>query len=456
MSLLFWITGNNGLTNQGVSDMTWDPTHVIKETGKTGSCIQFSSTENAWTDALTLSRELSSFTISFWHKITGSTNSVGLLNIEPVSGSTITLSQQDSSFIVSKFPTENPDSWDGVFGEWKHVIYSYNNYTGTHTLYINGFEATKNVGDFSAIKVKFGAGEFCDIRIYDEAISMRQIKDITSGLIAKYPLGNPTQFQKFGLTDSSGFGHRAIPGIETKALSWSDRAVVGYGSFSPNNTNYLKCGHLSYDSNALSLSIWVYFDSWINLNSETFGLISFTGTDTGLSIINGEFVASISVEEGSKTTTYKAVYSVSGLKKGWHMLSTNFIIYPGDSIQISPLIDGKYVNTINITDRESATIHNPNDSVLIIGGTSDGVPMSKGLLSDCRVYATAVYSYAKMYETRVEVDNEGNLYGFGLTDSDDGNNKMTSTGLIGGEIIEGEDKFKAFDKQFKCNEYCDI
>ena len=105
MSLLFWITGNNGLTNQGIADIPWEPTHVINEHGKTGSCIQFSSTENAWTDALTFTSNLKSFAISFWHKIPGSTNSVGILNITPISGPAITLEQEDASFTTTMFPT---------------------------------------------------------------------------------------------------------------------------------------------------------------------------------------------------------------------------------------------------------------------------------------------------------------------------------------------------------------
>ena len=105
MSLLFWITGNNGLTNQGIADIPWEPTHVINEHGKTGSCIQFSSTENAWTDALTFTSNLKSFAISFWHKIPGSPNSVGILNITPISGPAITLEQEDASFTTTMFPT---------------------------------------------------------------------------------------------------------------------------------------------------------------------------------------------------------------------------------------------------------------------------------------------------------------------------------------------------------------
>lgn len=457
MALLFWITGNDGLNNRALSDIDWTPNYTVSDNGKTGSCIKFTDTENSWADALTLPKAISSFTISFWHKMTGSSNSVGILNVEPSSGSPVTLSQQDSSFKLSKFTITNPDSWDGVFGVWKHIIYTYESETQTHKVNVNGFEAIKEVGSIDEItQLKFDTGEFCDIRIYDEVLSSRQKKDLSSALIAYYPLGNPTNNNRFGLTDSSGFGHNAIPGISDHLLSWSDKAVVGYGSFSPNNTNYLNCGHVSFSDNKMSLSIWVYFDSWSSLGSESYGLITFSGTNTGLTIVNGELSASIEVTEGDTNKTYKESYNITNLKKGWHMFSANLSIFDGDSIQISLLIDGKYINTTTMDDENNAVIYNPESSLLYIGATSTGVPMPKGFLASCRVYANPIYNYGRLYENKVEIDNKGNLYGYGLTESATGENSMANTGLIGGAVVEGESTFKAFKGTFKCREYHDI
>lgn len=457
MALLFWITGNDGLHNQALSDIDWNPNHEILEGGKTGSCIRFNSTENTWTNALTLPKAISSFTVSFWHKMPGSTNSVGLLNIKPSAGTSVTLSQQESSFSLSKFPSSNPDTWSDVYGTWKHIVYSYDNATQTHKIIVHGFEAYKEIGAIDPItEVMFGAGDFCDIRIYDEAISLRQIRDMASALIAYYPLGNPTNNNRFGLTDSSGFGHNANPGVANHLLSWSDKAVVGYGSFSPNNTNFLNCGHITFSSSSISMSIWVYFDSWSSLGSETYGLVTLSGTNTGLTITNGELKASLEVDEGSTKRTYQDSYDVTGLKKGWHMFSANLCLFEDDSIQVSLLVDGKYANTVNEDNEGNASLYNPDTASLYIGATSSGVPMPKGFLANCRVYANSFYGYGKIFQNKIEIDNKGNLYGYGLGESATGETSMSNTGIIGGQIVEGETTIKAFANTLKCKEYHDI
>lgn len=255
MSLLVWLPLNGNLKNKGVGTLSSDfsissPTYSA---GKTGNNLKISSQQSnvVTIDELTNKRNV---TISFWFC--------------PNSGNTFGQWRDVISFgvsngtTVSSFRMEASSSTGKNFGWWGNGIlttdvgccgYTLNLDTWYHITivlngttikkYINGglqetftiptsyannyyFTGTMTLGDISMYV------SLADVRIYDECLSVKQIKEISKGLVLHYPL-------------NSGYGNENLL-VNTYEGYYGNGTVLTDETYNGFKIRYLKYEGTSY------------------------------------------------------------------------------------------------------------------------------------------------------------------------------------------------------------------
>lgn len=200
MSLLVWLPLNGNLENKGIASISTTKTPVYMD-GKMGKAISLTS-------RVTFSGlpKLSNFTIAFWAKVESCTR-----NWPDLLGFTCKQADDSSaasfrfeSTISSRACSFHNNSPEGIstasriliqnYNEWHHVAVSYNG--GKLYSYIDGKLTYTDTGLGGYLTSSFWIGEspitgaMNDLRIYDECLSVKQIKEISKGLVLHYPLNS--------------------------------------------------------------------------------------------------------------------------------------------------------------------------------------------------------------------------------------------------------------------------
>lgn len=205
MALQVWLPLNGNLNNYGadgsVSNIPY--TAASFANGKTGKNLVIS---NAKSTSVTFSSlvGLTEFTISCWYKFTSGntfTTWADLMSLGSGSGTlrfeTCNATGGSSAWYGNGMDSSGTAHHSVVADTWYHDCIVV---TGsTITRYINGnsigtiTKTTANVtltGAFSLGDAGMYGG-LADVRIYDECVSTKQIKELSKGLILHYPLNNP-------------------------------------------------------------------------------------------------------------------------------------------------------------------------------------------------------------------------------------------------------------------------
>lgn len=200
MSLQVWLPLNGNLENKGIASINTTNTPVYID-GKIGKAISLNS-------RVTFSGlpKLSNFTIAFWAKVESCTQSwADLLGFtckqaDDSSAATFRFEATTSSRACSF----HNNALEGIstasriliqnYNEWHHVAVSYNG--GKLYSYIDGKLTYTDTGLGGYLTSSFWIGEspitgaMNDLRIYDECLSVKQIKEISKGLVLHYPLNS--------------------------------------------------------------------------------------------------------------------------------------------------------------------------------------------------------------------------------------------------------------------------
>jgi len=218
MSLRVWLPLNGDLTNNGLSDVTVTNNNAAVDTaGKIGSCYSFGTASSYLTmPSTTMTSLTDECTLSFWLYIiswntayatffqagTGSNpwnNYVfGVLRNSQTSKLCFTITNKDNTSSSASYLTSDLST-----STWYHLTFVYK--TGHCLIYINGVlykdYTTTIVPKFSDIsKITIGTCnnissyqtncKLNDIRIYDHALSPKEVKLISQGLVAHYQLNS--------------------------------------------------------------------------------------------------------------------------------------------------------------------------------------------------------------------------------------------------------------------------
>ena len=308
MALQVWLPLNGNLEQNGVSSTIADSNNIsINSNGKIGKCIEFNTSitsgiysnnfnTNLWTEcSITLWLKIVSFNETWdTYLQIGDGNTpwnsyvVGLLRNNGNSNLVFCISNGTTSTQAS-FTTPNLET-----GTWYHIACVYK--PGHCLIYINGNlhadNTTTIVPNFSSSTKLFIGGlssayktKSCmnDLRIYDHALSIKEIKDISKALVCHYPLDggfgampnlckgtntNSTSTNVFGYGEQTGGSTRTIELIDNIYCAKITRNTTAHSGWA-----YLYYNNLDYPSIKTSTTYTVSFD----LIGSGDGTISFAG-----------------------------------------------------------------------------------------------------------------------------------------------------------------------------------
>ena len=286
MSLQVWLPLNGDLNNQGLNGAAAITTNsaTVNTNGKIGSCYLFDGTSNYMQFSNFNMDNLLGFSIACWLKPV--TDSVGGLFLVR-SGSTHRIRLDDSGLTFRDTKNSNQRSipWNHTFiaDKWVHIctvykqgevfIYCNGELTNHDTSYYhsNGQTNTSNTeirigrSQSTSGNVYFN-GSINDFRIYDHALSAKEVKEISKGLILHYKL------------DNNGLGNSNLAPPSTNNTATTSSAELKTTTFSGwDNYATQNIALTSAQWNAM-VGQQITYSMWMRNISQT------TGTGTGIMI----------------------------------------------------------------------------------------------------------------------------------------------------------------------------
>lgn len=197
MSLQVWLPLNGDLRNQGLSDITvTNSGATVNNNGKIGKCYYFGGQNQitfpsqSWMSM----KPANHFSVFCWVKGT----TTGWLFAE--GGWELLLRPTFAKIGLSgngQYPAEYSYSFDT--NTWYHLGFTWSGSIGKLKLYLNGklvassdVPSSANFDINNSFKMCHTGGVYLnDFRIYNHALSVKEVKEIAKGLILHYPLNKP-------------------------------------------------------------------------------------------------------------------------------------------------------------------------------------------------------------------------------------------------------------------------
>ena len=197
MSLQVWLPLNGDLKNQGLSDITvTNSGATVNNNGKIGKCYYFGGQNQitfpsqSWMSM----KPANHFSVFCWVKGT----TTGWLFAE--GGWELLLRPTFAKIGLSgngQYPAIYSYSFDT--NTWYHLGFTWSGSTGKLKLYLNGklvassdVPSSANFDINNSFKMCHTSGVYLnDFRIYDHALSVKEVKEIAKGLVLHYPLHKP-------------------------------------------------------------------------------------------------------------------------------------------------------------------------------------------------------------------------------------------------------------------------
>lgn len=378
MGLQVWLPLNGNLDNQGLADVSVINNGATVDTGgKIGSCYNFNGSGyvQGTTDFSNFSDMVS---LSMWVNLKASAGYQELLTIGVNSAwvgircSLIINSASLLRFSISDGVKSSQNTYYvGNIGTntWVHVVGVYN--YGEVTTYLNGIKTNTYTATitpkFSDI-TKFGIGAnpngsekatclINDVRIYNHALSPREVAEIAKGLVCHYPLSGPTPEQLFGevTEDNTIYSIRQSP----------DK-------------------HGAYDS---IVGASVGWNQLMNPRNITFNNVTF-------SVSNGKYTISGTCNN-SGGRMYKIADEIEIVANHKYLVKTT-INMSGISLILSKRTDGNTYTGSGLTTNRSANIINPTFS----GTCLLGANLTSGTTYDTNGYIN-LYDLTQMFGTAI-------------------------------------------------------
>ena len=323
--------------------------------------------------------------------------------------------------------------WDGGFKRfnytiptnvWIHISVIYDTLGKSANLYINGvfessmyinYNSTSNpinaIGGASGFS--YSSGHISDVRIYDHALSDKEVKEIAKAKVLHYKFDEQDLTTKI-VKDSSGFGNDGTVAVAT-APTWSEDSPVGRGSMEFSGAKFITL------PNKLGSDEQITVCAWFKTNGLGGGgyHIIMGGTEVELDVTSaGQARFGLIVNNVRRVHDYS-----SGLADGkYHHIcgvynGTVKVVYVDGVLVGSYPVVGKIKN--NITRRVG------------VFGTQTQY-YANGNISDVRIYATALTpeDILELYQTRASVDNEGNLFVQEIDEISDTSKEVDSRGIV--------------------------
>ncbi len=281
-------------------------------------------------------------------------------------------------------------------GQWYHVSLVVGD--GKVCLYLNGEQVSTGTftqldysdsGDTFAIgKMSVSAtssstnfdlcGQICDVRIYGQALSVAEIKEVCQALYIHYKLDENAKGDLTYVKDSSGFENNGTA-LGTLALS-TDSMRYGMSTSFDGSSSGVLIGNRSL-INIINGQYTVAF--WVKSNGENAGRIVYFGSYTSAVNVNFEKNTSNQLRLYWNASPDLVIANPKILDGSW----THIAFARSSTTNTKVFVNGELVTTLT-TAMNVLTASEVNWRVGRDSRT--GTTVYKGLMSDFRLYATAL------------------------------------------------------------------
>ena len=338
MALQVWLPLKGNLNNHGVAQLTSNGSPTYSD-GKMGKALNLNNKV-----AFTGLPQLSNFTISFWANVNSCTTDwadlIGFKSVQSNGSSAAyfrfeaTISSRACSW-HNNTPyaiSEGTQILIANKGEWHHVcvtydgksVYSYTDgvllstQTGLGGYLIDAF----HIGETGNI-----VGQMNDLRVYDECMSAKEVRELSKGLALHFPLKLDGQTNMFPNSESFS--------------SWSIGSGWTQGVAEDGNK------YLSFTRTGATANNWVRVIPNLNINPANYpdGItVSFDFKCDDLSVFNQQCICALQT------------YTAEGNRVGWYE-TTSTDVFQG----LANLVDGEW---------KRIRVHFTQNNLYIVSGSS--------------------------------------------------------------------------------------
>lgn len=414
MSLQVWLPLMDNLDNQGLNNAVQATGDAVSTAGgKIGKCYSFNGTSQYLSLSNLNLSGLSGVSVAFWCKVPTQLDCVYQIK----SSSVVTFQLYGNSYY---FRDSRHNSLVGVsidpapVNTWTHYAIIFDR--GNWLLYKNGelqtngcFPASQTAAFYSNSKIfyigrrnvtagdTFFEGKLNDFRIYDHALSPKEVKEISKGLVLHYKLDsiyyNPI------VPDCSGYLRDGTVVGTMTAAAGSPRYSSGIYMNNTNTANHIETNaDIDFDRDDLTVCFWVKM-------AKTPGKVLCIMPDLQCCINNSgnAFYISSTSHLGYSASTFTA--------NQWNFLT---IVRTNGDYKF-------YINGTEITASASATnwTHNSN-KLYLLNRSYNNSYAAEAYVSDFRIYTTVLtpQEIQELYNVSMSIDSSGNIYARELVESD--------------------------------------
>jgi hypothetical protein len=410
------VGGNHGTA----SNVTW----VDGKLGKAGS-FTGGNTRHVVTPVVNLAGSLS---FSCWCYPFTSSNIGGLVSNHNHGGTAnFTMYHSSSKIIVHAGYTDNTRS-AGIetseaipLNQWTLVTFAYDGNANRGQIYYNGilkrdavFPKTVKFSPYNFIIGNWANsyinnygfdGLIDDVRIYDHALSLKEVQELAKAKVLHYTFDSQDDDANNVVCDCSGQDNDAVLVPSTKP-TWTSASRLGAGAYSFDGvSNFIGyTPQIISSANELTVAGWIYPVA----GGSNFRCALHHGDGTSVGSTRYWF----GISSGNKLTA--TIGSSSGA--GWAAGETTTSVIYNQWVHLAASWDGATVRVfINGVFNKSyaLTTYQAINSPTRIGASSDGANYQyAGNVDDVRIYATALTDaqVLELYQTRASLDDKGNFY----------------------------------------------
>lgn len=205
MSLLVWLPLNGNLENQGLSNVTvTNNGATVNNNGKIGKCYSFSGGANCLIVNYGKNIPANNLSISCWAYIVANSNDKIIFGVANGSNQRLYVGIK-SDYYQLAYGAQNwgstPNTAKATIGEWHHIAVSISNnvcsmyYDGKfiHSISQVAFNLASDIMIGGRTDGYTGSVKINDFRIYNHALSAKEVKELAKGLVLHYRLAGPGQ-----------------------------------------------------------------------------------------------------------------------------------------------------------------------------------------------------------------------------------------------------------------------
>lgn len=495
MALQVWLplVKDGDFLNKGIADIsaTNNGATFSANNGKIGSCYYLDGTSNHHINTgYKTAFGTGDFTIAMWVKIptitsgtyyavatskSSGANTVGVGVYWHYGNKKFLWSEATGS---ARYEIWTSETFTDIYDKWIHLVmirnsddekkgYFYINGERHELASVPGIQDISTGTDLLLGKTSNNSypikAYYNDVRIYDHALSAKEVKEISKALVIHFKMDELSQDPISQIIyDSSGYGNNGTSAYAQQTFS-SNTPRNSSCNLRTSSKSYVYCrinGNADYNNGngwmvqgaeAMTVSEWAYATDWTNqTNCRLWSCTESGGWNTeGGS--TGYLRIPINVYTNSGKTSYTYKYTnqeieLASLTPGWHMFTFTYEQSYGTKVYV----DGELHSQNPYT---SYGLHyNLTGSSLNLGAESTGIasassPWFVGGLSDFRLYYTALSAedIKELYEVSMSISSYGDVLPYELLEDDEVSG-LTKAGVLQSSAYLGNGDWMPYDQ----------